>query len=837
MDALSLVISDVPALTSQPFTASFTFSEAVDAASFTADAIQVTDAGGQPVTGIVGAPKVTPDDPAVFTALITPGATGDYRIRVASGAVTDAAGNGNRASLAAGFIYAPQVDSDAPAVSDVRVEVNNPGSQTFVPADTGVTNAEVVKLSFAFGPGEQASLTGKVSVASDGTVANPLDVVVIRDGSGRALADEELQELGVEVTVVRDPQDPGVVTSVDVKVTTPVDSEGEYSVSLAREVVGKEDVNGVLQTNEESVPVGFVSDRKEPVIEDIVIAPAAASAPLPGVPAAAPGYDVSFEFSEAVDGFSEANIEVRDASGAVDTGARVVQTSGPDPVGTGRQVRYVFTVTPTFVAPPAGRIASQAGGQTGGGVSGAGIVHTGDLQTGDMANNVAGGAFVIAVIGLDEITDQAGNGVDLSSSKLEQLHDPAVTAPPGDPGAGGRDLLGEIESDLKDVLEEDMTRTAASQFRHLSGISKGALRRLQDGGSEACGDAQSRPELDGHGGDGEDTVLSGSYDQDHYDCVTGRRTLTQMGFDYADKQGAGAQGRMDISIQRERRHGETGLAGHVFGGYLSRSDVDRSGADGHVEGAGVNIGLYGAREFEGLFVDYYLNGGLGQHRFDLMFGQGSSAVGADGEYDYYAGYGGAALSTRITREGYVLRPRFGIDGGHAVTGDADVTASSADGLSQTGSLALDDVSGLRSLAELGILSKGYKDAWGRGHRLELTPRAICERDFGDEQTWCGYGASLNLARDNPSSGSGYEIGIEHEHLENVKNSRLEMSYRHRDRAGRRHVTRLGVSEDDEADLSHSVQIDLLDGRMRAQTGMKVNQKGEAGITQSLDIRF
>ena len=90
--APSVTISDVPAISDAPFTATFTFSEAV-----TGFAV------GDITLGNATASSFTVTSTTVYTALITPAVSGTVTVDVPANAAQDAAGNGNTAATRASF--------------------------------------------------------------------------------------------------------------------------------------------------------------------------------------------------------------------------------------------------------------------------------------------------------------------------------------------------------------------------------------------------------------------------------------------------------------------------------------------------------------------------------------------------------------------------------------------------------------------------------------------------------------------------------------------------------------------------------------------------------------
>ena len=104
--APTVTITGVPATSTGPFTATFTFSEEVN--GFAVGDITVGNGAASGFTG-------QPGDP-VFTALITPAASGTVTVEVAAGVATDAAGNGNPAAARASSTYTAPLVATAPGM-------------------------------------------------------------------------------------------------------------------------------------------------------------------------------------------------------------------------------------------------------------------------------------------------------------------------------------------------------------------------------------------------------------------------------------------------------------------------------------------------------------------------------------------------------------------------------------------------------------------------------------------------------------------------------------------------------------------------------------------------
>lgn len=141
----SLAISGVPADTNAPFTATFTFTEAVN--GFAVGDIAVGNGAASAFTGS--------DGDTLYTALITPAANGTVTIDVAANAAQDGAGNGNIAAAQA----ISDFDNIHPTVSISGVPANSNSAFTvtftFSEGVAGVGLADI-----GIGNGAASALTG-----------------------------------------------------------------------------------------------------------------------------------------------------------------------------------------------------------------------------------------------------------------------------------------------------------------------------------------------------------------------------------------------------------------------------------------------------------------------------------------------------------------------------------------------------------------------------------------------------------------------------------------------------------------------------------------------------
>jgi hypothetical protein len=399
--------------------------------------------------------------------------------------------------------------------------------------------------------------------------------------------------------------------------------------------------------------------------------------------------------------------------------------------------------------------------------------------------------------------------VSISSTDL-RYHGFAVTMPQI---TIADDLVDQVRTPLKNVLQSDFTNTVSAQSRAMSGISRGALGRLHEGTDKEECQTVIPMAFDGTTKANEDGANSAwSFDQDNFDCVTGVRTITDGSFSVSKSDGSDEQGLFSVTVQKETQQGSSALSGVFVGGYASRTALTGIGT-GAVDGVGVMGGIYGARSMQnGLVVDYYAGGSTGVHQYDLSFYAPSAAIRADGKYTYGGVFAGAALSGEVTHEQMQIRPRLGFDIGRATASDASVSARQL-GQTDTGRIKLDAVEGARGYAEA-VFSFGTEagdesaeDAPRPIRKFEIAPRVFCEQAFGRADTACGGGASIRFTNTNPVTGSDLDVTLDLEGTGDVQRSRIGLSYTEQILGGAGSaVSTLGTDATGNAQIGQSVEI-------------------------------
>ena len=232
--APTVTISDVPSASDAPFTATFTFPEAV-----TGFAV------GDITLGNATASSFTATSTTVYTALVTPTASGTVTVAVPANAAQDAVGNGNTAATVATTIYTPPaitivagtspVTEGTPAVFTlsragsttaaltVNVTVSETGGDMVAASNEGARTVTFLANS--------ATATLSVATASDSVdEANSVVTATISADTGSPASYSVATPASAMVTV-EDNDTRGVTVSATA-LTVNEDTTGTYTVVL-----------------------------------------------------------------------------------------------------------------------------------------------------------------------------------------------------------------------------------------------------------------------------------------------------------------------------------------------------------------------------------------------------------------------------------------------------------------------------------------------------------------------------------------------------------------------------------------------------------------------------
>ncbi|MEO1788448.1 MAG: OmpA family protein [Pseudomonadota bacterium] len=282
---------------------------------------------------------------------------------------------------------------------------------------------------------------------------------------------------------------------------------------------------------------------------------------------------------------------------------------------------------------------------------------------------------------------------------------------------------------------------------------------IEDGAvhHNTCGDAAGTSRALDASADETGVTVNGSLFEERHDCANDRWSIIEGTVSYVDIDSGLSQTALNLSYRRERFVAPDTVRGYFVGLYGSQSDVNRE-AIGEIDGVGVNAGIYGAKRLrDNLFFDYYLGAATGVHEFDLAFDDALGTIMATGDYTYLAGFAGAAISGELDYGEYTLSPRTGIELAYSPGGDVGVEAALG-GVTQSGTLALDSVSGAAVFAEIRA-ERGFNDDRSL---VALTPRLTCYQSIGSLGSDCSVGAALELATSDETRGLGYAVRLEGE---------------------------------------------------------------------------
>ena len=247
----------------------------------------------------------------------------------------------------------------------------------------------------------------------------------------------------------------------------------------------------------------------------------------------------------------------------------------------------------------------------------------------------------------------------------------------------------------------------------------------------------------------------GQFLRDQHDCIRDRHEVFEGSLSYTDTGQGQTQSAINLSYRREQYRGSDSVFGYFVGLYGSQSDVTNR-ATGEIGGLGVNAGIYGAKHLQNeLFLDYYLGGATGRHKFDLNFDRSAGTISATGDYTYWAGFAGAALSGELEYGDTTVTPRVGFDYIYTPGADIDVVAELG-GLSQVGNLDLDAISGGRIFAEIRTdrpINNGLSNLW-------FNPRIACYQSLGSLDGVCGIGGSLGIESTDADSDLSYAFELD-----------------------------------------------------------------------------
>ena len=228
--APTVTISGVPAISDAPFTATFTFSEAV-----TGFAV------GDITLGNATASSFTSTSTAVYRALVTPAAAGAVTVDVPANAAQDAAGNGNTAATRASSTYTGSATRGV-TVSATALTVNEGTTGTYTvvldsqpTANVTVTPSRTGSSDVTFSPPTLTFTTSTWNTAQPVTVtaAQDSDAVDDRATISHAVTGGDYVGVTVESVVVRVNDDESVDTLPGVPTDLSASTGGNTRINLS----------------------------------------------------------------------------------------------------------------------------------------------------------------------------------------------------------------------------------------------------------------------------------------------------------------------------------------------------------------------------------------------------------------------------------------------------------------------------------------------------------------------------------------------------------------------------------------------------------------------------
>ncbi len=247
------------------------------------------------------------------------------------------------------------------------------------------------------------------------------------------------------------------------------------------------------------------------------------------------------------------------------------------------------------------------------------------------------------------------------------------------------------------------------------------------------------------------------------DCLTNSWFHEESRLSFAASDEGLQQWAVDATLGYSRLVTPHTILGSFASVYGSSAQTNQL-AEGVINGYGGTIALAGAsRAYDSVYLDYYAGLAAGRHNYDLAF-ERAWTIDASGSYDYWAGFAGAALSGELQMVESRARPRAGVSLIYSPSTSANVTSTTLFE-TEVGSVELAKASLIRGFGEFQLERDGEFMFWGETNltaSASSAPRFYCERNFGDKNLNCGYGAWLELATEAEKSSSRMQIRLDAE---------------------------------------------------------------------------
>ena len=260
--------------------------------------------------------------------------------------------------------------------------------------------------------------------------------------------------------------------------------------------------------------------------------------------------------------------------------------------------------------------------------------------------------------------------------------------------------------------------------------------------------------------------------KEHYDCAKSTRRVIDAQINYSNEDDLLENLQSHFSMRKEQKVGSNKIFGSFASVYMDQNEVLGTNS-GSIKGVGLSGGIYGADILSnGLIFDYYLGASLGKHEFDLLFNK-QIKISATGDYEYAAGYLGAAISGELSNSQYLAKPRAGFN--FSSSSNIEVkTLLSHDVREENAKFTMNPISSFSAFAEITLSNKRKNITHYVRRNMNLVPRVFCDQKLGATSTQCGFGIAANSEILNSALDRGLNFNLEL--LQNNKFRQFEIGF-------------------------------------------------------------